>query len=57
MVVALIMCLVLFITRLPASPHFLVYQWPWFSLGNTPIMITLVLYNTSLTMSLMVVSV
>jgi NADH-quinone oxidoreductase subunit L len=57
MVVALVMCLVLFVTRLPASPQFLIYQWPWFNLGNTPIMVTLVLDNISLIMSLMVLSV
>jgi len=57
MVVALIVCLILFITRLPASPQFLTYQWSWFSLGFTPILFTLLLDNYSLVMSLMVVSV
>jgi NADH-quinone oxidoreductase subunit L len=57
MVVALVMCLVLFITRLPVSPQVLTFEWSWVKIATTSILFTLLLDNYSLVMSLMVVSV
>jgi NADH-quinone oxidoreductase subunit L len=57
MVAALIVCLVVFITRLPASPHFLQFDWTWFAIGTSRISASIIVDNYSLVMSLMVVAV
>jgi len=57
MVGALVSCVVLFVTRQAALPHFLVYQWNWFDIGSSPVTFSFLLDNYSLVMLLTVVSI
>jgi NADH-quinone oxidoreductase subunit L len=57
MVAALVFCLVLFIARQGAAPHYLLYQWTWFDMGSSPVLFSLLLDNYSLVMLLAVVSI
>jgi NADH-quinone oxidoreductase subunit L len=57
MIAAMVVCLVLFISRLPASPHYVQYQWTWFEIGSSAMMVSLIADNYSTVMALMVVAV